>query len=92
MDGFLVFTLIGIGVAILHIVIPSEHRVGPASAFALGVMGAWGGALLAGAFHQGGWAMFQPVTLFGAAVGAALSIVLLEIAAEVHVRHEEESL
>jgi uncharacterized membrane protein YeaQ/YmgE (transglycosylase-associated protein family) len=92
MDGFLVFTLIGIGVALLQIVIPGEHRVGPASAFFLGVVGAWGGALFLAAFHQGGWALFDPITALGAVVGAALSIVAFEIIAEVHLHREERSL
>ena len=87
---FLVFTLVGIAAAVVHLMLPGQHRV-TASAFALGVFGAWGGALFAGVFHQGGWATFGTVTLLGAALGAAGSIALVELAADVHVRREEQS-
>lgn len=89
---FLAFTLIGLGVALLHVVLPSEHRVGPASALTLGMLGAWGGALLSGTLHQGGWAIFGPLSAFGAAIGAAGAIAFFEIVAEVHVHREERSL
>jgi len=88
---FLVFTFVGIAAAIVHLMLPGQHRV-TASAFVLGVFGAWGGALFAGVFHQGGWAMFGDVTLLGAALGAAGAIASVELAADVHVRRDEQSL
>jgi thiol:disulfide interchange protein len=83
---FLTFTLLGIAVALMHIVIPGQHHVGAASAFALGVGGAWGGALFASAFVQGGWANFGWLSLVGSIVGAAGGVVSLELIADAYFR------
>ena len=85
---FLVFTLVGIAAALVRIILPGEHHVGLASAFAVGVAGAWGGALLASAFIQGGWAQFGMLALAGSIAGAAGSIAALEMAADSHFRRE----
>jgi len=85
---FLVFTFVGIAAALVHIILPGQHHVGPASSFAVGVMGAWGGALLASAFIQGGWANFGLLSLAGSVLGAMGSIVALEVAADAYVRRE----
>ncbi len=84
--SFYVFTVVGLAAGILHLVVPGERRVGPVAAFALGVAGAWGGALLAAAFVRGGWASFPPVALGGAVVGAIGAIVAMEVSAEHHRR------
>ncbi len=80
--GFYLWTCIGIAVGILHLLIPGQHRVGPASAIALGIGGAWNGALVAAAFVRGGWAAFPPLALAGAIVGAVGTIAAMEIVAE----------
>jgi uncharacterized membrane protein YeaQ/YmgE (transglycosylase-associated protein family) len=90
--GFLVFTAIGLAIAMLHVVLPTEHRVGPVTAFFVGVFGAWSGALFLSAFHQGGWASFSLGSGAGAVIGAAASIAFLEVVAERWVHAEERSL
>ena len=82
---------IGLAAAILHLIVRGEHRVGPTSAFALGIAGASAGALFAAAFVRGGWANFPPFALLGAAVGAIGSIVAMELCAEAYVRGEERA-
>jgi uncharacterized membrane protein YeaQ/YmgE (transglycosylase-associated protein family) len=91
MDLF-TFTLIGIAVAFLHVFLPGQHRVGFASAIALGVFGALNGALIVSAFTRGGWAIHPPVALVGALVGAMVCIGAIELAADVHAAREERSL
>ncbi len=85
---FLVFTFVGIAAALAHVLLPGEHHVGAASAFAVGVAGAWSGALVASAFIQGGWAQFGLLALAGSIAGAAGSIAALEAAADAYVRGE----
>lgn len=82
------FTVVGIAAAVLHLLVPWEHHLGPASAFVVGVTGAWAGALLASTFVQGGWASFGLLALAGSAVGAVGSLVALEAAAHAYCRHE----
>ncbi len=89
--SFYVFTVVGLAAGLLHLMFPGEHRVGPTSAFALGVAGAWAGALLAAAFVRGGWANFPPFALLGAAVGGIGSIVAIELCAEAYVRGERRA-
>jgi uncharacterized membrane protein YeaQ/YmgE (transglycosylase-associated protein family) len=88
--GFLTFTLIGIAVALLHVIIPGQHHVGPASAFALGIGGAWAGALFASAFVQGGWANFGWLSIAGSILGAAGSVASLELIADAYLRHNPD--
>ncbi len=85
---FLVFTYVGLAAALLHILLPGEHHVGAASSFAVGVAGGWGGALLASAFVQGGWASFGLLAFAGALLGALGSILALEAAADAYLRRE----
>lgn len=85
---FLVFTCVGIAAGLAHILLPGQHHVGPVSSFAVGGAGAWGGALFASAFVQGGWASFGLLSLAGAILGAVGSILALELAADVYFRRE----
>jgi uncharacterized membrane protein YeaQ/YmgE (transglycosylase-associated protein family) len=85
---FLVFTYVGIAAAIAHTFIPSEHRVGAASSFALGVGGAWAGALLAGTLVRGGWAAFGMLQFAGSVVGSIATIAVFELVTERYKRRE----
>ncbi len=81
--GFYLWTCIGIAVGIIHLMLPRvRRRVGAASAIALGVGGAWGGALLAATFVRGGWIFFGPLAVAGAIVGAVGAVVGIDLAAE----------
>jgi uncharacterized membrane protein YeaQ/YmgE (transglycosylase-associated protein family) len=86
---FFTFSLIGLAAALIHTILPSRHHVGPASAAALGVFGALNGAMIVAAFCQGGWAILPPSTLLGAAIGALVSIGVLELVADIHVSRDE---
>lgn len=81
---FFVFTVVGILAALLHVMLPGKHHVGAASAFVVGMMGAWAGALLGSAFIQGGWASFGLLALAGSVVGAVGSVEGLERAADAY--------
>jgi uncharacterized membrane protein YeaQ/YmgE (transglycosylase-associated protein family) len=85
---FLVFTLVGIAAALVHVMLPGEHHLGAASSFALGVAGAWGGALFASAFIQGGWANFGALAFVGSILGSVGTLAALELAADRYFRRE----
>lgn len=80
--AFYVWTCIGIAIGIVHLLVPGRHRVGPASAIALGVVGAWNGALVVSALHQGGWIFFGPIALAGAIVGAVGAVAGIDFVAD----------
>jgi uncharacterized membrane protein YeaQ/YmgE (transglycosylase-associated protein family) len=85
---FLVFSFVGIAAALLHVMLPGEHHVGPISSLAVGVTGGWSGALLASAFILGGWASFGLLALAGSIAGAVVGIEALELAADAYLRSE----
>lgn len=87
--SFFVLTCLGIAAAIIHLLLPGEHRIGPASAVAVGVLGSWNGCLVAQAFVRGGWIAFGPLGFAGAVVGAVGSITLVELAAQAYLRRED---
>jgi len=88
--SFFVFTFVGVAGAIAHLVLPGEHRLGAAAAVAIGVAGAWAGALVASAFASGGWHSFGGLALAGSVVGAAGSLALLEAIVEAYAhRHPD---
>ncbi len=86
---FLVFTLVGLAAALVHILVHGAHRL-VVSAFAVGVLGAWMGALTAGTAVQGGWANFGALQFVGSVVGAVGSIEVLELVADVYARHHPD--
>jgi len=86
--GFLVFTYIGIAAALIQVLLPVHHRLGPASAIAVGVLGSWGGALLASTVVRGGWTFFGLRAFVGSVAGSALAIAAFELAAEAYKRSE----
>lgn len=83
--AFYVWTCIGIAIGIVHLLVPGRHRVGLASAVALGVVGAWNGALVVSALHRGGWIFFGPIALAGAIVGAVGAVAGIDFVAD-HMR------
>jgi hypothetical protein len=89
--GFLVFTYVGVAAALIHLVVHRQRHL-VASAFAVGVLGAWSGALGAGAAVQGGWASFGGLHLAGAIVGAVVSVEGLERLADAYLRRHPEEL
>jgi len=82
--SFFVFTFVGVAGAIAHLVLPGEHRLGAAAAAAVGVAGAWAGALIASALVSGGWHSFGGLALAGSVVGAAGSLAVVEALAEAY--------
>ncbi|HTT71686.1 MAG TPA: hypothetical protein VMG32_10730 [Anaeromyxobacteraceae bacterium] len=86
--GFLVFTYVGIAAALGQILRPGRHQLGAAASFAVGVLGSWGGALLASTFIRGGWASFGLESLAGSVCGALAGIVAMELAARTYVESE----
>lgn len=80
--AFYVWTCVGVVVGVVHLLVPGRHRVGPASAIVLGVVGAWNGALVVAALHQGGWIFFGPIALAGAIVGAIGAVAGIDVVAE----------
>jgi hypothetical protein len=88
MDFFL-FTVIGLAVAIVHVMLPSEHRVGPVSALVVGMLGSWGGGLFAASLVKGGWAILPTWSVVGCILGAVGAIAALEVCAERWAHREE---
>lgn len=85
---FLLFTLVGLAVALAHLWLPGEHRVGPAAAFALGIAGAWNGAIVAGAFVRGMLASLSAtLPLVGSIAGAVGTLAFMELVVEAYLRH-----
>ncbi len=82
--AFYVWTCIGIAVGIVHLLVPGRHRLGLASAMALGIVGAWNGALVVSALgvRQGGWIFFGPIAVAGAIVGAVGAVAGIDFAAD----------
>ena len=88
--SFFALTCIGVAAGFVHQLIPGERRLGPASAIALGVGGAWNGALFAATFSRSGWIAFGPLALAGAILGAAGMITAIELAARVYLRRSDD--
>jgi uncharacterized membrane protein YeaQ/YmgE (transglycosylase-associated protein family) len=85
---FTLITLVGIAAALAHLWLPGEHRLGPASAFVLGIAGAWNGAIVAGAFVRGMLASLSAMLpLAGSIAGAVGTLAFLEVAVEAYFRH-----
>lgn len=88
---FALFTLIGLAAGLAHLFLPGEHRLGPASALAVGLAGAWNGALLAGAFVRGMLASLSSgLATAGSIVGAVGAIAFLEVVTDVYLRHHPD--
>jgi len=79
--AFYLWTCIGIAVGLLHLSLPGRFPFSAVAAIALGVAGAWGGALLASTVRQGGWALFGPLAVAGAIVGAAGCVLGMDFVA-----------
>jgi hypothetical protein len=84
----LAFTFIGVVAAAAHLYLLGAHRLRASAAFPAAILSSWGGALFASAFHAEGWAGLGALTVFGAAVGAAGVLALLERAAEARVQRQ----
>ena len=87
--SFYVLTCLGIAAAIVHLLLPGQHRVGPTSAISIGILGAWSGCLVAQTFIRGGWIAFGPLGFTGVVAGAVGGIALCELAAEAYLRRED---
>ncbi|GEJ57351.1 hypothetical protein [Anaeromyxobacter diazotrophicus] len=88
---FALFTLLGLAVAFGHLWLPGEHRVGPASAFTLGVTGAWGGATVAGAFVPGMLSSLSSgLATAGSLAGAVGAIAFMEVVTDRYLRHHPD--
>ncbi len=86
---FLVFTYVGVAAGLAHIVLSGAHRM-VVSAIAVGVLGAWTGALVAGTTVQGGWAHFGSLHLAGAIVGAVAAVEGLAFLADAYLRRNPD--
>jgi uncharacterized membrane protein YeaQ/YmgE (transglycosylase-associated protein family) len=85
---FALFTFIGIAAGLAHLWIPGEHRLGPASAFVLGILGALNGAIVAGAFVPGMLASLSSgLATAGSIVGAVGTLAFMELAIDAYFRH-----
>jgi len=82
----LAFTFVGAVAAAAHLCLFGAHRLRAPAAFPAAILGSWGGALFASAFRAEGWAGLGALGVFGAAVGAAAVLALLERAADARVR------
>lgn len=88
---FALFTLVGIAAALAHLFMPGARRLGPASALAVGIAGAWNGALLASSFVRGMMASISSgLATAGSIVGAVGSLAFLEIVTDVYLRHHPD--
>ena len=90
--SFYVLTVVGIAVGLGFLAVRGEGaRLGPASAIALGIGGAWNGALFAAAFRRGGWIALDGVALAGGILGAVGFVVAVELVADLYRRYERRA-
>ncbi len=71
---FILFTFIGLAVALAHFPIVGRSYIGPASAMILGIAGGWNGALLADAVTGGHWELLGAYAVAGCIAGAVRRI------------------
>jgi hypothetical protein len=84
----LAFTFIGFVAAAAHLYLLGAHRLRALAAFPAAILASWGGALFASAFHAEEWPGIDAPGVFGAAVGAAGVLALLERAADARVQRD----
>jgi uncharacterized membrane protein YeaQ/YmgE (transglycosylase-associated protein family) len=88
---FALFTLIGLAAGLAHQLLPGEHRVGAASSLVLGIVGAWNGALVSGAWVRGMLASLSSgLATIGSIVGAVGTIAFMEVVVDIYLRHHPD--
>ena len=84
----LAVTFVGAVAAAAHLYLLGARRLRASAAFPAATVGAWAGALFASAFQGEGWGGLGASGVFGAALGAAAVLALLERAADARVRRQ----